>query len=37
MLGLAKIYKSEDFEVFYAEDAKETFYSMKDEHGTINI
>jgi len=37
MPGLAKIYKSEDFEVFYVEGVEATIYSMKDEPRTINL
>jgi Uncharacterized conserved protein len=37
MPGLAKIYKTEDFEVFYIEDAAATFYSMTDEPKTIKM
>ena len=37
MPGLAKIYKSEDFEVFYVDEAEATFYSMKNEPRTIKL
>jgi uncharacterized pyridoxamine 5'-phosphate oxidase family protein len=37
MPGLAKIYKSEEFEVFYVDDGEATFYSMKDEPRTIKL
>jgi uncharacterized pyridoxamine 5'-phosphate oxidase family protein len=37
MPGLAKIYKSEDFEVFYVEGAEATMYSMTDEPRTIKL
>ena len=37
MPGLAKVYKSSDFEVFYVEEAEATFYSMKDEARTIHL
>ena len=37
MPGLAKIYKSEDFEVFYVEGIEATMYSMKDEPRTITL
>ena len=37
MPGLAKVYNSSDFEVFYVEEAEATFYSMKDEPRTIKL
>jgi len=37
MPGLAKIYNSADFEVFYVKEAEATFYSMKGESKTIKL
>ena len=37
MPGLSKIYKTEDFEVFYVEEAEATMYSMKDKPRNIKL
>lgn len=37
MPGLAKIYNSSEFEVFYVDEAEATFYSMKGESRTIKL